>query len=379
MSVFKLGKKIIDRKIMMKEVYGDIQLDLLKELSEAHGISGNEKEVSRIMKRRLEPYVDHIEYDNLGSIIALKKGQADGPKLMIAAHMDEVGFMVRSIDEQGFLKMIPVGGWWGHVLPSQVLVVTTKEGKQYRGVVGCSAPHGLAKEVKEKVIQPMDLFLDLGVENKQEVEALGIAIGDMITPDTKFEVMNNPNYLMGKAWDDRLCTAMIIDAMRLLEKEAHICNIYGVGSVQEEVGLRGARTTAHQIRPDVAIALDVTVSMDTPTDQGVNGLGKGVVLSIMDAGIFANKKLLKTMEEIAKEIGLDINYDMMENGGTDADNIHKAYDGVVCMTLSIPTRYMHSHRLIVHRKDYWQTVQLLVAFAKKLNWDMVKEFQALHI
>ena len=226
----------------------------------------------------------------------------------------------------------------------------------------------------------MDLFLDMGVDSAEEIYELGIRIGDMITPDTKFTVMNNPNYLMGKAWDDRLCAAMIVDVMRLLKADSkpHHCNLYGVGTVQEEVGLRGARTAANMIHPDVAIALDVTISMDTPMDKGQNGLGKGVILSVMDAGIIGNKNFLYEMESICHDLGLDINYDMMTVGGTDADNIHKAHDGVVSLTLSIPTRYMHSHRLIVHRKDYWQTVLLMSEFARRLDRNMLSKLKEGH-
>ena len=153
---------------MLKEPYGKMNLDMIKEMSEAHGISGCEKEVSRIMKKYMKPICDEITYDNLGSIIGVKKGH-HGPKIMIAGHMDEVGFMVREIDENGFIRLLPVGGWWGHVLPSQTFYITTESGKRYRGVIGSSAPHGLKKEVKEKVIKPIDLFLDLGVDNRQEV------------------------------------------------------------------------------------------------------------------------------------------------------------------------------------------------------------------
>ena len=356
---------------MTKEPYGKINIDLIKEMSEAHGISGCEKEVSRVMKKYMEPLCDEVTYDHLGSIIGIKKGH-QGPKIMIAGHLDEVGFMVREIDENGFIRMLPVGGWWGHVLPSQTLYVTTSTGKRYRGVVGSSAPHGLSKEVKEKVIKPIDLFLDLGVDNRQEVIDLGIQIGDMITPDTQFEVMNNPNYLMGKAWDDRLCAAAAVEVLERLKHDDIMADVYAVGTVQEEVGLRGARTAANMIHPDVAIALDVTTAMDTPADQGTIKLGKGVVLSIMDAGIIGHSALLREMESICKDLNLDINYDMMTVGGTDADNIHKAYDGVICMTLSIPTRYMHSHRLIIHRKDYVQTIEAIVELCRRLDWDKYK-------
>ena len=357
----------------MIEAYGEMNLEMIKELSEAHGISGCEKEVSRVMKKWLEPVADEITYDNIGSIIGLQKGKEDGPKVMICGHMDEVGFLVREIDENGFIRMLPVGGWWGHVLPAQTLYVTTKEGKRYHGVVGSSAPHGLPAEVKEKVIKPIDMFLDLGVESREEVLELGIQIGDMITPDTKFEVMNNPNYLMGKAWDDRLCAALAVDVLYRIQKDAHDANVYAVGTVQEEVGLRGARTAGNMIHPDVAIALDVTTAMDTPVDQGDIKLGGGVVLSVMDAGIIGHKALLHEMEDICRDLNLDINYDMMTVGGTDADNIHKAHAGIITMTLSIPTRYMHSHRLIIHRKDYVQTVEAIAEFCRRVTWDKIKE------
>lgn len=358
---------------MSKVPYGEMNLEFIKEISEAHGISGCEKEVSRVLKKYMEPVTDEITYDNIGSIIGLQKGSGNGPKVMIAGHMDEVGFLVREIDPQGYIRMLPVGGWWGHVLPSQTLYVTTREGKRFHGVVGSSAPHGLPAEVKEKVIKPIDLFLDLGVDSREEVLELGIQIGDMITPDTKFEVMNNPNYLMGKAWDDRLCAALAVDVLYRIQNDAHVADIYAVGTVQEEVGLRGARTAANMLKPDVAIALDVTTAMDTPVDKGDIKLGGGVVLSVMDAGIIGHKALLHTMEQICEDLHLDINYDMMTVGGTDADNIHKAQDGVICMTLSIPTRYMHSHRLLIHRKDYVQTVEAIAEFCRRVNWEMLHQ------
>ena len=195
----------------------------------------------------------------------------------------------------------------------------------------------------------------------------------MITPDTKFEVMNNPNYLMGKAWDDRLCAAAAIEVLQRIQSDDIEADVYAVGTVQEEVGLRGARTAANFIHPDVAIALDVTTAMDTPVDQGQMKLGNGIVLSVMDAGIIGHKAFLKEMELICKDLNLNINYDMMSAGGTDADNIHKAYDGIICMTLSIPTRYMHSHRLMIHRKDYVQTVEAIAELCRRLDWNKYKQ------
>lgn len=359
------------------KVYGEVDLNLLKELSESDGISGAEKEVSRVVKKYLDIYADEVDYDNLGSIIGIKKGLENGPKVMIAGHMDEVGFVVRDIDKNGYVRLLPVGGWWGHVLPSQLMRITTKEGKKIRGVVGGRAPHGMSADEKGKVINPSNLFLDLGVESKEEVKELGVRIGDMITPDSNFEVMNNPNYLLGKAWDDRIGVAVGIDVLKELKDLNIEANVYSVGTVQEEVGIRGARTATHKIKPDIAFALDVTTSEDTPLDKGEAKLGEGVVISIMDASTIGNKGLIKQIEEICKDLNLNINYNCMVAGGTDAGNIHKSLDGVISMTLSIPTRYMHSHTLIIHRKDYIQTVKAIAEFCKRIDNKLLEEIKKL--
>lgn len=349
------------------EPYGKVDLTLLKELSEVHAIGGYERFVSRIVRKHLEDIVDDISYDNSGSMICLKKGKNDGPNIMLSAHMDEVGFMVRHIDKNGFIYLLPIGGWWGHVMPAQEMIVTTIDENEFVGIIGCRAPHGMPESEKSKVIEPMDLYLDLGVSSKEDVLSLGIDIGDMVTPNTQFKVMNNPNYLMGKAWDDRICVAVCTEVMYNLFKLEHDANIYFVASTQEEVGIRGARTATHTIKPDLAIALDVTTSQDTPLDSGNMALGNGVVLSFLDSLTMAHKGVYKEIKSISNELKLDINYDFMTEGGTDACNIHKAMTGVPSMTLSLPTRYMHSSRLLIHRKDYYQTVQLLTEFCRTLN------------
>ncbi|MGL5752979.1 MAG: M42 family metallopeptidase [Paraclostridium sp.] len=354
-----------------------MDINLLKELSEADGISGLEKEVSRVAKKYFDVYADEVDYDNLGSIIGIKKGLEDEPKVMIAGHMDEVGFVVRDIDNNGYIKLLPVGGWWGHVMPSQAMRITTREGKKIKGIVGGRAPHGMVAEEKGKVIDPKKLFLDLGVDSKEEVKALGIRIGDMITPDTNFEIMNNPNYLLGKAWDDRIGVAVAVDVIKELQNLDIKANVYGVGTVQEEVGIRGARTATHKIKPDIAFALDVTTAHDTPLDKGEMKLGNGVVVSIMDASTIGNKGLIKEIEKICKDLELDINYDFMVVGGTDAGNIHKSLDGVISMTLSIPTRYMHSNRLLIHKKDYIQTVKAITEFCKRIDNKLLDEIKSM--
>jgi len=356
--------------------FKEIDLDLLKRLSEADGIGGMEREVSRIVTSYGRKYCDEIQYDNLGSVILKTTGEADGPKIMLSSHMDEVGFMVRSITDDGYVNLLPVGGWWGHVMPAQEMTITTANGDKIFGVVGSRAPHGLPAEIKNKVIQPMDLYLDLGVTSIQAVEQLGVEIGDMITPNVLFRELNDPNYLMGKAWDDRCCVGVGLEVLKNLSNNSHEANVYFAATTQEEVGIRGARTAVHTIKPDVAIALDVTTATDTPFDKNGMNLGGGVVLSVLDSLTLGNSGLVQMMEEIVKDLDLNVRYGFMTVGGTDACNIHKMMEGVVSMTLSIPTRYMHSPRLIIHKEDYIQTIKLVTEFCRRINWEKLKQLKS---
>ena len=351
------------------------RLQLLKDMCEAKGISGDEKEVSRVMKEYLQNYVDEFDYDNLGSLIALKKGD-DDLKVMLSGHIDEVGFIVNYIEESGFLRISPVGGWWGHVLPSQKVSIKTEEDKVYYGVIGSIPPHGMTPEVRNKVMDVKDLFVDLGVKNKQEVLDLGINIGDSVIPYSEFMVMNNPDYVCCKAFDDRVGASIIVEVMSNLKGKSHHNYVYGVGSVQEEVGLRGARTATYRIKPDVAIAIDVSKSYDIPgNDKGESKLGHGVALSVMDGSVIANKGLLKILRNICKEKNIPFTYDSLSAGGTDSGEIHKSFDGVVNMTLSLPCRYFHSHNSIINLSDYKACVDLLTEFLLCLDKNMLEEIK----
>lgn len=355
----------------------EIDINILKDLSEADGIGGREKEVSRVVRKYGEAYCDEFFYDNFGSIILVKKcGKPNAQKIMFSAHMDEVGFMVRNITPDGFLKLLPVGGWWGHVMPAQEMRVTTACGDKYAGVVGSRAPHGMEKKDKDKVIAPMEFYLDMGVSNAEAIRKLGIEIGDMVTPNTAFCRMNDPDYLMGKAWDDRVCVGVLLEVLKNISSLELDADVYFTASTQEEVGIRGARTAVHAIKPDLAIALDVTTAKDTPFDNGGLKLGGGVVLAVLDSLTIGNAGLVRRMEDIAKAHQLDLNHDFMTVGGTDACNIHKALEGVVAMTVSIPTRYMHSSRLLIHRKDYAQTISLLTEFLKETDFAEVAGFKS---
>lgn len=366
-----------DKKTVgIEALAGEVDLKMMEAFTMADGISGCEKEASRVMKSYIEPYADEVSYDGLGSLIALKKGSEKGPRIMLAGHIDEVGFVVRSIEDKGFIRLAPVGGWWGHVLLSQPVTITTRDGKKYTGVIGSRPPHGLPADVRSKVVEVKDLFVDLGVKDKQEVEFLGIKPGDMVSPKSEFTVMANPNYLMAKAWDNRVGALIVTEVLKNLKGQKHTANVYSVGTAQEEVGLRGAKTAAFAVKPDVAITIDVTLANDIPGAEPGSKMGVGVTLGVQDSSVLGHRGLLNHLEDLAKELKLEVQHDLLLAGGTDSGEIHKSMEGVITLTVSIPSRYIHSHRALIHRKDYLDTVTLLTEFCKRLDEKQLEVLRA---
>ncbi|MFA5235514.1 MAG: M42 family metallopeptidase [Bacilli bacterium] len=352
------------------------RLSFLKQFSEANGIPGHEKEVAQLATKMVEGYADRVEFDNLGSFLAYKEGDPGQPTILLSGHMDEVGFVVHKIEDSGMIRIHPLGGWWGHVILAQVMTITTRSGKRITGVIGAQPPHGMSPEMRKQVLEIKDMYLDLGVTDKAMVEALGIKIGDMITPYTEFRVLNDGKSLLGKAWDNRLGVAAGIEALRNLKGIKHKATVVAAGTVQEEVGLRGARTAAYHVKPDIAFAIDVTMSYDLPTSpKNDTKLGAGVALSIMDGSVIAHRGLFDFVEKIAKENNVKYTYDIMTAGGTDSGEIHKQFDGVVTMTLSIPCRYYHSHVSIINYDDYVATVDLLTKLVQAIDANVVKELK----
>ena len=350
------------------------KLQLLKTLCEANGVPGQEIQVRKIMTNELKDIADKIEIDGLGSFIASKNSKSDfSPKVMIAGHMDEVGFMVKKIDDNGFITFQTLGGWWGHVLLGQAVTITTDEGKLVHGVIGSTPPHLLEGNAKNNVVKPDKMYIDLGVKSKKKVEKLGVQIGDMITPRVEFERMADKNYLKGKAFDNRIGCGVAIEVMKNLQDECPV-NLYSVGTVQEEVGIRGAGTSANHIKPDVAFVVDVTLAGDTPGSIGADAkLGNGVVISLMDYYTISNKGLIKLVRETAKELNINIEYKIDTNGGTDAGKIHQSGSGVPTVGFAIPSRYIHSHNSMIHYQDYKDLITLITSLCKKIDMDTVKK------
>ena len=344
----------------------DRTLDFLKELVDAHGVPGFEDDVAKVMQKHMKG-VGEFSKDRLGSFICEKKGDSKGPKVMLAGHLDEVGFMVRSITKEGFIKFLALGGWWGHVVLGQRLIIRTRKG-DILGVVGSKPPHELREEDRKRVLEIKDMYIDVGAASDWDVQKkLDIRPGDPIVPDSAFAVMANPNLLLAKAWDNRIGCALAAETARRLVGQKHPNTVYAVATVQEEVGLRGAKTSASKIRPDVGIALDVGIAHDTPGTEGDEKLGGGPLIVIYDASSIPNRRLRDLVIDTAKANKIPLQFEAVERGGTDAGRIHLSGEGVPTLSMGVAARYIHSHISIIDRRDYEATVKLLVAVVKQLD------------
>ncbi len=353
----------------------DEQLQMLKELTDAKGISGNEREPREVMKKYIEPFADELMYDNLGSLVAVKKGKADGPKIMVAGHLDEIGFMVTQIDDNGFVKFQTVGGWWGQVMLAQRVTIQTKKG-DIPGVIGSKPPHILSPEDRKKPVNVKEMFIDIGVADKEEALSSGIRPGDSVVPLCEFTLMHNPKYMLAKAWDNRIGCAIAIDVLKQLKGVDHPNVVYGVGTVQEEVGLRGATTSANLIQPDIGIAVDTGIPGDTPglsDKDAMSKLGKGPQIIMYDASIVTHKGLRDFITDTADEHNIPYQFETSPGGGTDAGKIHLTANGVPALSITVATRYIHSHASMIHRDDYENAVKILVEAIKQLDDKKVKE------
>ncbi|MGE5584313.1 MAG: M42 family metallopeptidase [Bacillota bacterium] len=349
----------------------DATAKMLKDLSEAPGVSGYEKEVRRVIRRYVEPYAV-IEQDRLGSLVARRTGASDRPRIMLAAHMDEIGFMVKSVTSEGYLRFLPLGGWFDQVLLAQRVIVKTASG-DVPGIIGSKPPHLLTEEERKKVVEKKDMFIDIGATSfEQATSEFGIRPGDPVVPASSFEVLKNDKVYMGKAWDDRVGCALFIDVLRNLAggSGSHPNTVYGVATVQEEVGLRGAETSADVVDPDVAFALEVGIANDVPgsdKDKVQERMGEGPVILIYDRSLIPNIKLRDLVIDTAKAHGIPYQTDFMEGGAADTGRIHLHGSGVPSIVIGVPSRYIHSHAALIHRDDYDHAVALITEVVKRLD------------
>ncbi len=343
------------------------RLKMFKELTEAHGAPGFEKPVRDIMRRYLSQYTDEIIQDNLGGIFGVRRGNEAGPRIMVAGHMDEVGFMVTRITDQGFIKFQTLGGWWSQVLLAQRVSILTENG-EVEGVIGSIPPHALTDELRSKPFDIKKMFIDIGADNKEDAEKIGIKPGQPIVPITPFRVMSNPKKIMAKAWDNRYGCAMAIDLLDSI-KDIELPNtLYSGANVQEEVGLRGAKTAAEIINPDVFFALDAGPAGDVPgaPDEAMGKLGDGVIIRIFDRSYITHKGMREYLLDTVESLGIKYQY-YVSQGGTDAGRVHLHGKGVPSIVIAIPSRYIHSHASIINDDDYLAAKETLTALIKNLD------------
>jgi putative aminopeptidase FrvX len=346
----------------------DSTQELLKDLTEVTGISGFEQDVAKMIEQHLKPFAE-VTRDRLGSIICKKTGTSASPRIMFAAHMDEVGFLVKQITKEGFIRFLPIGGWWGHVVLGQRVLVKTRKGDVV-GVVGSKPPHELEDEERKKVMDLREMHIDVGATRRFDVEKrLGVQVGDPIVPWSPFETMGNPKTYLAKAWDDRIGCAIMIDLLRQLSKQRHPNTVYAVGTVQEEVGLRGAQTSSAVVDPDVGFALEVSIAHDTPGFgvEEAEALGAGVGILVYDRTMIPNRNLLDLVIDVAKKKRIRFHLASVPKGGTDSGRIHLNRAGVPSLVLGVPTRYIHSHIGMIHRADYDSAVRLVNEVVKVLD------------
>jgi endoglucanase len=318
----------------------DLNIDLLKRLCETPGIAGREDAVRALVREELAGLVDSLETDALGNLIGVRRGNG-GPRVMLAAHMDEIGFIVRHIDERGFIRIQPVGGFDPSRLPAQRVTVHAHDGTTWRGSIGVAGkPIHLqaSHEVRPPTID--DLFIDVGLDGETAKSA--IEIGDMITLERTLE--RSGPHIMTKALDDRVGLYIMLETLRALG-EASQAEIIAVATTQEEVGVRGATTAAWALQPEIGIALDITPAGDFPgapeEHVGVR-LGAGVAIKVMDPGAISDYALNQQLRRVADIHDIPYQLEILGRGGTDASAIQRSRAGVRATALSIPVRYAHT-------------------------------------
>lgn len=357
----------------------DEMFSYVKTLSEAIGPSGREYSVRDLVVEMLRECADKVWIDSLGNVIALKRGKGDGSRFMIAAHMDEIGLFITHIEDSGFLRVQPIGGVQEKSLVFQRVVIRTRDGRVYRGVVGLKPIHTAKPEELRQVPEIKDLFIDVGASSRDEVKSMGIEVGDIAVLDRDVVKLGSKR-LTGKAFDDRVGLAIALKAFKLVENND--VDIYLVATVQEEVGLKGARTAAYAINPHAALAIDVTVANDLPNipqHEWFTALGRGPAIKIADgrgsSGIIVHKEIVDKLIEVAKSLNIPYQLEVLTGGTTDASAIQLNREGVPTGVVSIPTRYLHSAVEVIDIDDVVNTVKLIKGFAESITCDWVKSLR----
>lgn len=331
---------------------------LLEKLANAHGICGYEGGIAEVFKEELEPYVDKLETDKLGNVIGIKTGEK--PSIMLAAHLDEIGLMVRSIDENGYLRFMTIGGIFDQTLLNQRVIVHGENGDLY-GIIGSKPIHLMTEEERKKLVKYENMFIDVGATSRDDAKELGVTEGTPVSLDRNFVTLKNDRVTC-KAFDNRAGVAILIESL----KRANTDNeIYAVGTVQEEVGLKGARTSAFRLNPDVALALEVSIPVDYPEADKKDSLvelGKGPVIGVADAsgrGLITPPTILRWLRETAERESIKYQLNAARGGTTDATAISLTREGILAGVIGVPTRYIHTPVEVLSLEDLGNCAELI--------------------
>jgi putative aminopeptidase FrvX len=350
-------------------------LQLFKTLTELPGAPGNEHLVRKFMKEQLALYSDEIVQDRLGSVFGLKKGLENGPTVMVAGHMDEVGFMVTAITDNGMLRFQPLGGWWSQVILAQRVQIMTKNGPVI-GVVGSIPPHLLDEAKRNKPMEISNMLIDIGADDRADAERIGIKPGQAVLPICPFTPMANQKKILAKAWDNRYGCGLAVELLKEVKDETLPNILYSGATVQEEVGLRGAQTAANMINPDIFFALDASPANDMSGSKTEFGqLGKGTLLRILDRSMVTHLGIREFVLDMAETHKIPYQY-FVSQGGTDAGRVHQSNNGVPSAVIGICSRYIHTHASIIHVDDYAAAKELLVKLIKASDRTTVDTIKA---
>lgn len=357
------------------------ELKILKELTESFGPSGFERETASIVKKYVEEFSDEILTDKLGSIMFKLKGSAEKPTILIPAHSDEIGFVISGIDNSGFLTFNTLGGWFDQVLLAQRVIIRTQRG-DCLGVITSIPPHVLPREERKKVITREKMYIDVGCSSKEEVEEDGFRIGDPVVPISPFSVIRDGKLAIGKAFDDRLGIFAAMIALKRVKEQGidHPNTVVGAATTQEEVGLRGARTTAYLVDPDIAFVLEIDISSDVPgveNSRAPSKMGDGIAILTHDGSMIPNQSLKEFVIKVAKEANIKYQLSAMPRGGTDAGAIHISRVGVPSIVLGVPTRHIHSSVGMASIEDIERMIDLLIELIKRTDKQTVEGFTTL--
>ena len=353
----------------------DATLSLLQSLADAPGPPGAEEPVRALMVPIMKPLATRLSYDGMGSVIA--QAGTTGPRIMVDAHMDELGGMVRRIAPNGTLTMQMLGGWLDQALVDQRWVILGSKGP-IKAVTGIRDIHVLPAEDRTKVFPRDSLYLDVGAKDAAEAAAMGLEPGDPVVPDSPFAVMNGTDNYLGKAWDDRIGCGVLLVAMQRLAKLPHPNQIFFVATTQEEIGLRGAQTAAATVKPDIGLAIEGGVAGDTfpgHPEETQAKLGAGPGIFLYDTSALPNRKLVALVRRTAQEKNIPLQLDLVQGYGDDSSAIQESSGGVPTLNFVVPVRYTHAHNGIVNRGDFDRMVDLMVAVLQKLDARTVEELR----